>query len=514
MKNKTELRQAIVGSFLNNRNEVYRENYTRENFFKEIFRFYVLISNLNVASDSTILLVGQASSSWIAVYFAAILRGINIMILPHGMTENEISWYANRYLAHTIFISESDKHLFESADSFRNILFTKSVFALWNYSFIKCRTGIANDIIGLDTIINSTEIDFKYAAQTIYEDVSNLRFSSMVYSLTSGVESAYPKVITNTTDTLWEAVNAFDLDLEDMEVRMHNPEKFHVWSILYPTLKNVEVYDDGALFKANVMFDSHAFKAFWNNVIAQNYPVGLNKIKFFRNRAIQRTISHYLDSVIIVNADIPSEWVKLLSKSCNLVTTYGLEETNHLVTYNNYHNKALRRKNCVGVVCNSDIEVHDNGSIVAPHLFHSYAWDQEATRLLKPRHNLIMTNDKLKTKLIKGKPYVFLNGRDMDFTDRIAYGRVEKEINASPYVNTCVIASHPNDENMKVLLIEPNIGYCEIQGLGLEGLKALFLDMLGRLNGQLGKELLSDVIVEPNSIETTYDGKIKTYYYR
>jgi hypothetical protein len=515
MKDKNELRKILIGAFLQNRDRHTVAEFDGEGLFKEVYRFYILLTQMKLKRGQNIMLVGKADDGWIAVYLAAILKGVDVFIMPQGMNETDITWYANRYNTKVMFITEGSKSLFRSPDSFRKLINTNAVFSLWDYSFSKCRINIANEIFGLDAVIRLADIDFSMAITKVTEDISTLRHSSSVYSLTSGIESAYPKVVENTTDTLWEAVSSFELDLEDTEVSMANPEKYHVITVLYPIIYGKEIFTDGyTMYRENVIFDVPAFRKFWSELMAQVPPRGLNKYKFFRDLAIGRRLRRYLKKVIIVNADLPSEWIKLLYKNCELITTYGMEETSHITAYNNYSNRVLKQPHCIGVVCNSEIEVHDE-SIVAPHLFKSYAWDEEATRLLKPRHDLVRTNDKISTKLVKGKPYIFFKGRNIDFIDRIAYGKFEQEINASPLVKYCVIADDPREDRIgKVLVINPDFGYTTSSGLGLVGLRALFLDKIGRLNLKLGKEIIKDVVIQTDDIQLTYDQKVKAYFYR
>lgn len=517
MKEKRDLRRQILGAFMHNNNHYYYEGYSKRDFFKEVYRFYVMLKEFEVAQDpvTNIMLIGKADAVWRAIYFAALLSGTNIFIVPSGMNERDISWYANRTYTSMIFVGDSDKGLLVARDSFRKIPFVHSIFNTWSWSFNKARTNYVNRVVGMDVILNSSDISFDYAIRVIAENVEKWNHSSKIITLTSGVESAYPKMVENTTDTLLNAVNILNLDIEDVQIEMHHPEKYHIWTVLYPLLNNIEVFTDGTYIDMgrNMIFDSEEFRRFWESVELAHLPKGFKKIGFCRRRAIRKDLKRFFDNIIILNADIPHAWIKLCYQSCNLITTFGSEETNHLIAWNDYSNKSLRKRGCIGEPFTEAMEIHDD-KIVAEHLFHVYHQDEPATRMLKPRYDMVITDDKFSTKLVKKVPYLFYEGRDMDRTDGIDHHNIEKEISESPYVKNCVIAKDPDNSTRNILVIEPNSSFCDYKGIGLIGLKTLFRDMMGRINAQLKAEFISDVVVKHDAIQTTYDGKTKAYVYK
>lgn len=529
----TRLQERIINRLQTGLSDLIIDHINGTTFFRLVMSFYIVLNAANVGKSSTVMIVGKFNENWMAAFFAMILRSCRIFIFPDKKDMSTIPYYCNRHHIDFIFADEKHTDYLRNYSTFRKLPFVKCLFDMERHKCSITRTSIANPLVSVQGVIDMPEgIDITIAFDVIKNYIKGPS-NADIYTLTAGRTSGSSSVVVNDHETIMHALTNSSEILsfnqgEKVELELHNVDKFFVTTILNPFLSEARILSSLRFQDEIIIFDTKAFEEIFEMNVVRMFPFGLweriiNKLDIswlVRNalsRHLKMLFGHYR-RVIILNAELPMDVMKLIKRMGNFTTTFGSTETNHLICYNDYSTKELRKDSSIGTNIGRTfptVEVHETESlnkIVCGHLFKGYVGHGDPERIL--REDMIESYDVMKVRSVKGIPHVYYRGHFSLQRDGVWYDRLEKEVKGFRFVKNAIFSDLHTD-NM-TLLIEPDVHAADLHGVGYLGLERNFSDLLGELNKKFGKLIADKVIILSNGdfIPNTYDGRNVYWMYR
>jgi len=522
----TRLQEQIIMAFSQNKYNFVVDNISYETLFKKTYAAYLILDLLKLGKKDVVLLSGEVTENWMAAYYACLLKGVDLFILPKQLSYKNFAFYMNRVNVSFAFLSGESLKEIRKHITFRNIPFIKGLFDLDQYRNSVSRMSIANIMFLSANIVESTNnIDMDSNLQAIDKKLNKERHSPLIYTITSGVESDSPKIIAHTHESvLRSATNVSEiLDFEEhsyLHPTIETLDRYHTIILLNSFLSGSKLCMSPYSYASHIIYDTSSFMKWWNIAIESKitskwifrFLRKLN-IAFILNwlyLKILKTEISEKETIVVLNGNLPYQIVKFLAKRDNVIITFGDEENNHAIAYNDLSTKALHKTNCIGYSFPS-VSIHSTSEetkIISDHLFEYYV-SREDDYSVKPRHDMFITNDNIQVKGTSKIPVLFFNGRRSHRLHNVSYDLFERELKGNRFIKNAIFARYPDDGSI-VLLIEPNIEEAEHYNIGYFGLEKIFDDLLATYNNEFGMLANKTIILTDNGIDlTTFDGKNK-----
>jgi len=529
----TRLQDQILKTFSENKYAFVIDNISYETLFKKTYAIYILLDLLELDEDHTVLLSGEVNEHWIAVYYACLLKDVNLFILPNQLEFEHFPFYINRLNVAFAFLSGKKIQKAKEYDSFKKMPFVKGLFDLDKYQSSLARLSVANILYSSAEICNrtddiDTDLGLDTISNTLYKKQSKWRTkNSSVYTITSGVEENHPKIVEHTHESILRAVTNVS---EILDFHPHNYlnilpntiDKYHVIIVLNSFLSKSKLCTSPYMHVSHNVFDTISFIKWWKSTIesqiSSNFWYRLLKqinFSFIQKWMYVRVLNkHGLpkeNKIIILNGTIPYRIISYLAKRKNVIITFGDEENNHAIAYNDLSNRQLQKSNCIGYAFPS-VSIHSNSDetkIISDHLFERYML-QDIEFSNKLREDMFITNDNIRIiSTSTSNPVLFFDGRRSHCVDNVAYDLFERELKGSRFIKNAIFARHPENESI-ILIVDPDIEEVEQYNLGYMGLEKRFDDMLAIFNTENIRLASDSILLTDKGIDLiTFDGKNK-----
>jgi len=498
-----------------------------KDFFKQIYTVFSILTSLGVDNTFKVALLGRRSFSWIAIYIATLLKGCSLVIVPYGMNKREIRHYLNITEVNYLFVDLERRNKVE----LKNIPFLKAIFSINNFTPIISRVDVHNLILATKPI--TTDQIPSYNVEDIDElfDVKYTNDVITVITPTSATEWPNPKYVQSTASSIESLiVKAIDLLPYDLGDSVYSNVDFassHYLSVLMPFIKGSIITDD--LYNADVVIeDTNSFEKVWRNRVDSllENPI-LDFIfsspifqGFFNKLAVRRLTRYYnqgtkVKKIILYNNTVSERILNVVKGKLPLWATYGSQESNQLVAYNDYSTKVLRQTNCVGrFIRGYEHKVQDSELFLqSKSMFHCYYGDWNWTKHVMDTmwyssgDSAFITNDRI----------LFVYGRKMSvYADKIfgfpiQLDNMERTIKGLPYFKEVMVYPGVAGLELSVIL---DTSFIQSKGIGLLKLQKVLKNHMKLINGGLKSyEQLMHIETTDHFIKT-YDGKIKYDSYR
>lgn len=518
----------------------------RDFFNLKIYYYYSVLKCLELDHTSRIAIMASKSFDWIALYIASLLKGVSMLIIPYKMDIWEKIHNINLTQIQYVFTdsySETTKTFVDkNMEEIENILtkspFLRGIFSLDKKKMIVVRKPWVNICLSISPLKDE---NFKLEQKDL-ENILNESYTNdaeTIITPTSGVEYPENKLVVSSSNSIDSLISkAIDLIPYDYGDKVYSNIDFstsHILTVMIPFIKGC-IFVDNRLEANYVIEDSITFKTVWYNVvdsIMENNIVNFflsKRLFYFLYKFIARDllISHYnrgekIKKVIIYNDYIPERIKNVIKNKFPLFTTYGSQESNQLIAYNDYSNKILKSKNCVG----SFIRGYEHSFskqellIFSKSMFSEYFADKAWTNFVKG-DIWYKTGDVGYTC----NNYLFIKGRkkcEIEGVYRlpVQVDYIERMIGGNPYVKESIIikVEDEGDDPSKIngafkLFVYPNVPFVESKNMGLIELKKLLDMYLEKINSELYPfERIESINISSEPLNKTFDGKIKRHLY-
>jgi len=489
-----------------------------KSFISRIYAFIVLIKTLNLEKKDTIILSGSFNMNWLAAYLACLLSGRNLFIFPHKKSINNLAFHAHRHFSKLLLL---DNEMISKMDRKKYYPFIDSIINYNTGKIERIKVSKRNQVVALDGLFDTTlKLEKEFVLDRIYDELikQNKSYTPEVYTITSGRISSYYKTVVHTHETILDALYAIpeELDLvrrSKVSVETEYFEKFHVFAILNPFLKEADMYT--YCEKADyVMHDTNSFMEWWH--MNWSYIVSKPIFKILRLFEIFSFIQRFIDrkvlkkfvpenvEIFILGGNIPNRIMKAINTVTNFTTTFGDAETHYMLTYNQLGAKKKYTRNSVGVPFDG-VSIHSNSThstqIKTSHLFKRYG---EHSALNKFNNETYITKDLLK---YKDKEVLYV-GNERSKENGLNFDIIERELKMLPYIKNVAFLRSKQEI---YLMIEPDVVMADLHNLGYIGLSKKFNDLIAEISIKYNVHIAKKAIIATNEKMRnvlTYDNQV------
>ena len=498
--------------------------------FAKILLTTNLFTVLNINPGTTIALYATNSFNWVAIYLAAIVRGVTLLIIPPKMDLTEIVHILSFSNTQYIFL---DPNLFDW--KLRKLLPMKSMFDINTLQVVHEKSPELNiaDIteIVIDSHVTSSPTQYSYDYYRDAISLSNVKHAKVI-TPTSGTTHAIPKWVISTwpeiKSMLFATRSALPFD-ESSNIAIYvDFAETHYITVLSTLLNGCHVTDE--ISKAHtVVEDTASIERLWREI---NVELFNNRFKAFiystkvfawlfnwnaANR-LKRAYSRTVENIIIYNSDVSNHIIDLLRRNFKVYSTYGLQEACQLLAVNDYSTKELLDEHAVGRLLKG-VDVYTNN--VSEIQVSSY---QNCNRYLRPgedlnklyfRSDILNTGDVGTFNIRSGVLYVYgksITTKENEYGLPFHINNLERTLRIIPYIKAACI--YTKDKNSIVLLVEPNVDFLDVRNIKLATLKTILESYLRGINKMLREVYhIDEVRIMSKPLEKTFNGKLVRYYY-
>jgi len=516
------MRNQILHSIKNNWYEEILPGIKMKDFFKQIYTVFSILSALKVDHSYKVGLFGERSFNWIAIYIATLLKGCSLVVVPHGMSKREVKHYLNVTEVNYLFIDSKRK----KCVNLQSIPFLKAIFNINNFTPVITRVDVHNLVLAT-TPITVDQIP-SYELKDI-EELFKVKYTNDVITVitpTSATEWPNPKYVQSTASSIEsliiKSIDLLPYDLGDLVFSNVDFASSHYLSVLMPFIKGCIITDD--LYNADVVIeDTKSFEKVWRdrvdsileNPILDFIFSGTIFRHLFSNLAVRRLKRHYnqgtkTKKIILYNNTVSERILDVVRGKLPLWATYGSQECNQLIAYNDYSSTILRQPNCVGhFIRGFEYKVQDSELFLqSKSMFICYYGDEFWTNHVM---NTIWYSSG-DSAFIDNDRILFVYGRmksiytDKIFNFPIQLDNMERVINGNPYFKEVQV--YPSIAGLELSVIL-DTAFIESKRIGLLKLQKVLKEHLKLINNGLASHQQLTRIETTDYFPKTFDGKIK-----
>lgn len=519
---------------------VYNDYRKFSDFIKEVFQFCYLITQAQYSfgNDLKFALWATNSPSYIAMYIALIIKNIDFYLIPARMKPSLVaSIIANsdiNILYTSINVSEQ-----QVIDKLKSHPCYKYTFNIESKHFINI-----NSKKNLLEFVNEKEVLFDAIKQSEYK-VTELRDIILhdfhvkkrdreIAVFSSGSDTVYPKASYFFDDEVYKGllklINSNLLPTIEGST-IHSEINFAiapVWTILWPLYSNCKFAFSNTEAEI-VITNTGLFEQHWHYVSKNLYEtriLGKLLLKTWFNwlflilmRCNLKKYFHFgtkKKGIIILNSFLAPRIIKTIVGHLPIYTTYGIQETNQIVTVNNYSTKSLQKENCVGepfegvLVSIRENNIHaGEGSlmIMADHFANTV--DLEKGVYFDTRDHASLEDEK-NTLLVKiyGKIKYAVKNTDHFGSN---YENLERILKNVPYFKEILFFS--DDDNTLYVFIFPNSDIVEANSFGLIDFHNFVKSYKTLITDVYGIDFIHSIKLTYQDFYKTHDFRIKKAFY-
>jgi long-subunit acyl-CoA synthetase (AMP-forming) len=495
-------------------------------FCKRILTIYNILDVFELSRKDTVALCGTNSYNWIAIYLACLLKGVRLLIIHPKEDHLEV--------LHVLIVTNAN-HIFIDPELMNKglgrHLLLKTLISIDSLEVVFERTNDTHFAVTAKILTESEKnrvIQLK-DFDAMFEDCNNDVSISSVITATSGTEFGYPKWVETNSDSITSLINKAIaiVPYHEMDTVLSKVEfaESHFVTVLLPFIKRCEF--TGYAKDVNVIIESTtSIEKMWSNVVNDlhsnrflSFLFTFSKLHWlFKLLAIRKIWNHYgrkLRKLIVYNSTMHQELLSTLIGNLPIYTTYGSQETNQLISINDFSSPEKRVLNAAGTALpgltfnNNEDELEVSGST----LFQQYVEDLAYT-------NTVLYMDVYKTGDIgffnHDTDVLHLVGRKVathitEFKLPMQLDELERIVKSIPYVKEALLV--PKESHL-ALLVYPDVDFAGIKGLGYLRTRELLRAYMKRINANLtDTRQISKVVLMSEPLLKTPDGKICRYFY-
>ena len=503
-----------------------------KDFMREVLPIYAQLDTLcSEPSKYTVGIMIRNRVTWIAVYIASLLKGCTVAIIHPNMSRAEIAHYILIAEMNIIFVDDSLKENFLIENALPML---KAVYNAESFNYRWFSNSIKNDVISAKEFNNKNVfIDYNQV-----DLIFNERYTNDVETIitpTSGVENGFPNYVVSSATSINalinKAIDIFPYDMGDTIYCNAPFETSHYISVLIPFIK-------GCVFTvnprhANVFIeDTPSFERLWRNrvdsLLERNFLnflfVKQSMKRLFSWIAVRRLKSYYnrgekLKAVILYNWFGAERIISTVKGKLPIMSTYGSQECNQLIAYNDYSSKAAMSPNCVGYfIRGMEYKVDtDNEELLlaSKSLFVRYLSDLDWTDE-KVDDLWYHTGD---CAAVLFEDLLFIYGRQQflvqdNFGFAIHLDDMERIIKNSPFVKEALLLPYKDQTGNLAfkLAVYPDEAFAESRNMNLNDYREHLRIMVKMLNNRFVTSIDYQHIL-PEPLTKTFDNKVERHLY-
>ena len=530
------MREMIINAIKQNWHEDILPGVKMELFIRDVIPIYTLMETMGLNDGAgTVAITGENSKTWMAAYIAALLKGCTLVIVPKNMSKAAITHYLLITNTNLLITDNNNRSIIDKDKAFYKTPLLKGVYNAESFEWVWARTDIYNQTIAIsnlnreDVILNYKDID------NLFTNLYNNDVETVI-TPTSGVEYRGSKYVVSSMSSIKaliiKSIDLLPYDLGDKIYSNVDYSTSHYLTVLIPFIK-------GCVFtisprEAEVFIeDTQSIQTLWRQRVDSVLEVRFLHWLFvktpfrrlFNGLAIRRLKSYFnkgnrLKSVMIYNWFGSERIISTLRGRLPLFTTYGSQECNQLIAYNDYSSAELKKTNCAGrfirgyeYTIDPDFnELLLNSKSMFTHYHSDLDWTDSVMDALH-YHTGDIAN-------VTSDGILFVYGRKKRiFADNTGFNvnldNMERIIKNIPYIDEAILVAFVKGSSIEfTLAIYPDEAFVESKRLGLLQLQKLFEDLSKKLQRDLvGDYKITRTLIKEKPFEKTFDGKIERHLY-
>ena len=530
------MRKMIIDAIKNHWHEDMFPGVKMEIFIRDVIPIYTLLTTMGFNDgNGTVAITGESSKTWIAAYIAVLLKGCTLVIIPKNLSQEELMHYLLITNVNLLITDDNNRKIVKTDNAFYKSPLLKGVYNAESFEWVWNRTDVYNQTIAISNVSREDVIlDYKNIENLFTIDYNNDVVT--VVTPTSGVDFPGSKYVISSMSSITALiVKSVDLLPYDMGDKIYCNVDFstsHYLSVLMPFIK-------GCVFTINprdaevFIEDTQSIQTLWRQRVDSVLEVRFLNWLFvktpfrllFKGLAIRRLKSYFnkgnkLKSLMIYNWFGSERIISTLRGRLPLFTTYGSQECNQLIAYNDYSSKELNQANCAGRFIRGyewKVDPDFNELLLnSKSMFLQYHSDLDWTDAV--RDALWYTTGDIANVTSDGIVYVYGRKRRL-FADNTGFtinlDNMERIIKNIPYINEALLIAFVKGDSIEfTLAIHPDEAFVESKRLGLLQLHKLLMDLAKKLQRDLvGDYKITRVLLREDPFEKTFDGKIERHLY-
>ena len=527
------MRELIIKVILDNWDRYVFPGLTMKAFFVDIYKYLILLDIMCLDDSHSIVIHARRSKQWVALYLACFIKGVDFVVLSPNLERKKLFSTLN-FISVSYLFTEQVLVGFIGRDM-PYIPFLKGAYDIHTLKPISLRRGVYNNNLShmsLDTV--SEDLLNPLVVINIQNKYDEKDMESSVINMTSGRSHFDTKLPVSTANSIRHTVlDAKNVMPYNETHRVYSEVEFahsHIITVLTPFIKGCafvsEADDADVIIESTETFEQKWYEAvdsmFEHKIIFWFFKQRIFKHLF--NRIAGRRIKDFyfgVQHIIVYNGTIQERALNISKKHLPLCVTYGSQESNQLMACNNFSAPVFCKPGSVGrSIGKLTLNKHSELKFESEGVFDYYLGDDAHTRYIKDEtpHSvystpIIRTGDQ--GEIVEGA--ITLKGRITSVYERgdkkINLDEVERHIRSLLYIEECVLVPW-TDETVN-LVVTVNQRLVEAHKLGWLETTRLLDKFYKTLSDSLEEYLvLADVTISPEMLYKSFDGKIRTKYYR
>ena len=526
------MRDLIMKIILSNWDRHVFPGTTMKAFFVDIYKFLILLDIVCLDDSHSIAIHARRSKQWIALYLACFIKGVDFVVLSPNLERKKLFSTLN-FISVSYLFTEQSLVGFVGKDM-HYIPFLKGVYNIDTLKPISLRRGVYNNNLShmsLDTV--SEDLLDQRLVINLQNRYAEHDMESSVMNMTSGRSHFDTKLPVSSARSIEHTVLKARNVMPYNELhRVYSEVEFahsHIITVLVPFIKGcafVSEADD-----ANVIIEStETFEHKWYEAVDYMFESKFT-FWFFKQRVFRRIFNKIagkkikefykdMQHVIVYNGSVHERALNIAGRYLPLYVTYGSQESNQLMACN-FSGFAYHKQRSVGrSIGEFTLNKHGELKFESEGVFDYYLGDEPHTNYIREEvPHSVYSVPKIRTgdqgEIVEGA--IILKGRITSVYERgdkkINLDEVERHIRSLPYIEECVLVPWVDETVNLVVMVNQRL--VEAHKLGWLEATHILDKFYKTLSDSLEEYItLADVTISPEPFYKSFDGKIRTKYYR